>query len=200
MTTVPMRAIVPAGAIAVLLFGCGGSEGGGSTSVSSAGTPSIATTTEAPPAAKVKRLLSLASQSQAVASKQESIRIANAQGQLLLIAQEHPEAIEPLTDALKEPDYDLIADLYNFYIQLGKPGSERVLIEALDRQGFTPTSSPMAFAFLASGNKKLVQGARQWAEENGLTITGNPSGVVGPKWGEVGLAVPTVPTAPPPAP
>lgn len=186
--------------LAPIASGCGG-DGNGKTGKRTA-QATVATTTGKPSAAlaaKAKRLIPIASQSQAVASSKESIRIANAQGELLVIAQKDPAAIAPLTAALKEPDYDLVTDLYNFFIQLGQPGSEKVLIEALNRQGFSERSSPMAFAFLASGNKKLVAGTRRWADHNGLTITGQPSGV-GPKWGQVGLPVPTGPTAPPPSP
>jgi len=150
-------------------------------------------------AVKAQRLIPIARQSQYGKSPKESIRIANAQGELLVIAEKYPEAVAPLTAALEKPDYDLITDIYSFYIQLGHPGSEKVLVEALQRQGFTPTASPMALAFYASGNKRLIRGAREWASDHGATITGQPGGI-GPRWGSTGLPTPEIPTAPPPSP
>ena len=184
----------------VLLAGCGGGGGGTTATSGQAATTGSAAAANAALEAKARRLIPIARQSQAVSSRKESLRIANAQAELLIIAQKDPHAIAPLVAALKKPDYEEILDLYNFYIQLGRPGSEKVLLAALEHEGFSERSSPMAFAFLASGNRKLVQGTRQWAARNGLRITGNPSGIAGPKWGQVGLAPPTVPTAPPPSP
>ena len=184
--------------VVLVLAGCGSGGGGGSTAASQAPGTTTTSTSNAALEAKAKRLIPIARQSQAVASRKQSLRIANAQGELLLIAQRDPAAIAPLVAILKRRDYDAILDLYNFYIQLGRPGSESVLLAALHHEGFTPRSSPMAFAFLASGNKRLVQGTRQWAEQNGLTISGNPGGIAGPRWGQVGAAPPTVGTAPPP--
>src|SRR5436190_7783178 len=86
---------------AVMLIGavatsCGG---GGSTGTAASQATAGATTTgpNVDLAAKAKQLIPIASQSQAVASKKESLRIANAQGELLLIAQKDPAAIAPLT-------------------------------------------------------------------------------------------------------
>ena len=195
---------IAAAALAALIgfaAGCGGGGDGGSGSTAAQATGATTTTGISPAlAAKVKRLIPIASQSQAVSSRKESLRIANAQGELLVIAQDHPEAIAPLIAYLRKPDYEKILDLYSFYIQLGQPGSEKVLVAALNHEGFSDRSTPVAFAFLSSGNKKLIAGTRKWAEDNGLTITGNPSGIAGSKWGQVGLAPPNVPTPPPPSP
>jgi hypothetical protein len=191
--------------IAVVLAaatGCGG--GGGEGRTGGAGvtqTAATKTTAAVTPElrAKVRHLISLARQAQGGASRQQSIRVANAQAELLTIAQRNPAAIAPLISALKKPDYELILDLYSFYIQLGRPGSQKALLATLNHEGFTERSSPMAFAFLASGNKVLVAGTRRWAAANGLTITGSPGGL-GPKWGQTGLPAPSVPTAPPVSP
>jgi hypothetical protein len=149
--------------------------------------------------AKARELTPIARQSQFGVSQKESIRIANAQAELLSIAQDHPEAIAPLTAALEKPDYELITDIYSFFIQLGRPGSERVLVEALNRQGFNEESTVIALAYYASGNKRLVAGARAWASEHGASFSGSPGGI-GPRWGSTGLPTPAIPTAPPPSP
>lgn len=188
-----------AAALPVLLAGCGG---GGGDATTQAGTTQAETTTAAVSpelAAKVKHLIDVASQSQVSKTQQEAMRVADAEAELLSIAKSNPVAIAPLTAAIQRPDYQVVADLYNFYIQLGRPGSEKVLIGALDKQEFSETSSPMALAFISSGNKQLIRAAREWAANNGLTISGQPSGI-GPKWGQAGLPTPSIPTAPAPSP
>ena len=183
------------------MAGCGGGDGGGDGSEAETGAATAGTTTvdrNAALAAKAKRLIPIASQPQFGTSRKESIRIANAQAELLLIAEEDPEAITPLTAALEKPDYELITDIYNFYIQLGKPGSERVLVEALNRQDYDQEGTVIALAYYGSDNKRLVAGARAWAADHGASFTGSP-GAIGPKWGSgSGLSEPEVPTAPGP--
>lgn len=146
--------------------------------------------------AKARELIGTARQPQMGKTQKEAMRIAEAQGELLMLAEKEPAAIAPLIAALRKPDYELIVDLHSFYIQLGRPGSEKVLLEALNRKGFSEETSPMALAFLASGNERLIRGTRAWARANGLTISGQPSGI-GPKWGSMGAAAPTLPAAPP---
>lgn len=192
--------LVSVGVALLVLAGCGddGEEGTGTTDQVTTTAP---TSTGVDPAlaAKVKRLIALARQSQFGTSQKQSIRIANAQAELIGIAQEHPEAIAPLIAALEKPDYELIADAYPFYIQLGRPGSERVLVEALNRQAYDDEGTAIALAFYSSGNKRLIAGAREWAASHGASFTGSPGGI-GPKWGSTGLPPPEIPTAPPPTP
>lgn len=206
MLSVPRSALFATAllALAVAGAGCGGGDGGDGEDATTAGEAEVTTVEEqvepnAALLAKARKLIAIARESQMGKTPEESIRIADAQAELLTIAETEPAAIAPLVAALKKPDYDLIADLYNFYIQLGRKGSETVLLDALDAQGFGQEGSVMALAFLESGNPKLVRGTREWARENGLTISGQPSGV-GPKWGSMGLAVPQIPVVPPPSP
>ena len=197
-------AIVGVG-VAALLVPAGGCGDDGEEGTGPGSTAQVATTTstsgELDPAlaAKVKRLVALARQSQFGTSRKQSIRIAGAQAELIGIAEEHPEAIAPLTAALEKPDYEQIASAYPFYIQLGRPGSERVLVAALNRQEYDDEGTVIALAFYSSGNKRLIAGARAWAADHGASFTGSPGGI-GPKWGSTGLPPPEIPTAPPPAP
>jgi hypothetical protein len=187
--------------LAALVAGCGGDGNGeGDAQPSEVDTAAqAAAERDAALAAKARELIPIARQSQEGKTRKEQLRIAHAQAELLVIAEKDPEAIAPLTAALEKPDYELITDIYSFYIQLGQPGSEGVLVEALNRQAFAPAGSQMALAFFASGDKRLIRGAREWASDHGATITGQPGGI-GPRWGSTGLPTPEIPTAPPPSP
>jgi hypothetical protein len=148
-------------------------------------------------AQRVQDLTRLARQSQVGKPMKEQLRIANAQAELLTIASENPAAIEPLLTALEKPDHDLILDLHSFYIQLGKPGSEKAIGEALQRLEPSPDNNTIVFAYLGSGNSKLVQAAERWADDNGYEIGGNPGPVAG-GWGSAGVYGP--PGVPPSVP
>jgi hypothetical protein len=182
----PRTALPVALLVSALLSACGGGGSGPDASATGTGTDQAAARSAAL-AAEAKRLIPIARQSQAVESVKKSLRIANAQSRLLVIGSKDPAAIAPLVAALEKPDYDQIIDIYGFYIQLGKPGTERYLIGALNSRGFSQETTPMALAFLTSGNGRLVRGVHEWARRNGLTITGRPPGP-GPKWGSIGLA------------
>jgi hypothetical protein len=113
-TGITVRVVVGAAIVALCgaAAGCGGGGEGTATEAGQQATAGRTTTVDrAALEAKAKRLIPIASQSQAVASKKESLRIANAQSELLLIAQKDPAAIGPLTAALKKQDYDLILDM-----------------------------------------------------------------------------------------
>jgi hypothetical protein len=98
---------------------------------------------------------------------------------LATMANVNPKAAAPLIAALKQRDYDLVADLHDFYIQLGRRGSEPALIAALNAKGDTI----MALAFLNSGNQKLDRAARDWAARRGYTVTTSPGTSIPPSWG-----------------
>jgi len=188
------------------LIACGGDDDGGEeTKAATAPTATTDESGEADPelAKRVRELISLARQSQLGKSMKESLRIADAQGELLTIAAEDISAIQPLLAALEKPDYDLIIDMHSFYIQLGKPGSEKVIGEALLRLEPGPNNDPVVFEYLGSGNAKLVRAAERWAAKNGYEITGTPTPIAG-GWGSGAVystqgSVPGgIPTAPPP--
>lgn len=121
----------------------------------------------------VDRLLPIARQRPGAFVAQSVINRADeARNALVTMISIDRDALKPLLDALKRRDFALVADLMNFYVQLGKPGSEPILIEAQNRHGDPLT----AIAFLESGNKKLKDAAHSWAARNGYTITGSFSG------------------------
>lgn len=198
-------AILSALALLLGLAACGGDdEGGGGTT-----TAEPATATEEPGAVdeelarRARKLIPIARQPQLGKSMKEGIRIADAQAELLNIAAEDTDAIRPLLAALEKPDYDLIIDMHSFYIQLGKPGSEKVIGEALLQLEPGPTNDPVVFEYLGSGNAKLVRAAERWAAKNGYEITGTPTPIAG-GWGSGAVygtqgSVPgAIPMAPPP--
>ncbi|MGZ4358986.1 MAG: HEAT repeat domain-containing protein, partial [Gaiellaceae bacterium] len=87
-----------------------------------------------------------------------------------------PASVAHLVAALQRRDYQLIALLDVFFVQLGEPGSEKVLVDALAANG----NSSMALDFLLSGNEKLGSAARSWAAAHGYVVTG--TGTAG-TWG-----------------
>jgi hypothetical protein len=103
----------------------------------------------------------------------------NADWSLAKIAELNPKAASPLLSALAHKDYGLIADFSMVFIMLGKPGSEQVLIDALDSSG----DSLMALNFLNSGNQRLVQAAKSWASSHGYTITYGSGAAMPSSWG-----------------
>jgi hypothetical protein len=158
-------------------------------------------------AAKVRRLIPIARQSQTGKTRKEQLRIADAEGQLGVIAGQSLEAIRPLLQGLKERDYELIADLDVFYVALGKPGSQPILADAVAElyPGGDPDYAGLPFTFLGAGNARLEREVTGALESAGFTITGEPS-FTGASWGSSGAygpapiapGVPAPPTAPPP--
>jgi len=65
--------------------------------------------------------------------------------------------------ALKKPDLSVVAGACRFFIGRGEPGSEKVLIEALDEYG----TKEMAQALLNCGNPELKAAAQKWTSAKG---------------------------------
>jgi hypothetical protein len=105
----------------------------------------------------------------------------NADYALSDIAKVNPAAASELLGALSRKDYSLIAEFHMVFIMLGKPGSETVLIGALNSSG----DSLMALDFLNSGNRQLTQAAESWASSHGYTVTYG-SGTAPSNWGSAG--------------
>jgi len=95
----------------------------------------------------------------------------------------NPASVASVVAALARRDYATIAMLDVFFVQLGKPGSEDVLIAALNAKGETG----MALDFIMSGNPKLAAAARAWAASHGYVYSG--SGTTG-MWGSARRASP----------
>lgn len=126
----------------------------------------------------VPKLIPIARQRPGAFVSQEAINRAD-QARLALVSMVSykRKALRPLLNALRGRDYELIADLMLFYVQLGKPGTEGILLEAQNRHGDGTT----AIWLLESGNGKLERGVHDWAARNGYTITGS---IPGPgSWG-----------------
>ena len=84
---------------------------------------------------------------------------------------------------LAEPDYAFIRRYASYFIRFGKPGSEPILIDALN-QTSSLVDAPV-LDFLESQHQPLVQAARAWASRHGYTLTGQPAGFL--TWGDWGL-------------
>jgi len=69
-------------------------------------------------------------------------------------------------------------EIYEDFIAKGIPGTEGVLIAALNKSG----NLKMADDFLNCGNWGLEQAAREWAARNGYSV-GSKSGGPPNKWG-----------------
>lgn len=91
----------------------------------------------------------------------------------------HPEAVESLTNALKDEDLSMIAENYPFYIRLGAKGSEDILLMTL-RDNFNLT---MGVDFLNCGNAYIEKGTIAIAKDNGYHVTSNVGINSGPIWG-----------------
>jgi HEAT repeat protein len=83
-----------------------------------------------------------------------------------------PRAVSTLLEAWKERDFTVIVGADSFFIKRGEPGSEDVLIEALDEFG----DRAMAHDLLSCGNAKLEGAVRVWAQKHGYQIITMPFG------------------------
>jgi len=75
-------------------------------------------------------------------------------------------AANALQAAFKRRDAEAIVGSHNFFIERGEPGSEDVLINALEESG----TISMADDFLSCGNAKLEEAARTWAKDSGHVV------------------------------
>jgi HEAT repeat protein len=91
-------------------------------------------------------------------------------------------AVEGLDEFLQIGDLQVIAGAYQYYIELGRTGSEELLIDALNKYG----NKTMASKYLNCGNEKLSDAARSWAKEKGYSIVSIPGSSGGTSWGSGG--------------
>jgi len=89
-------------------------------------------------------------------------------------------AVNSLVAALKDENIEIIAGAYSFFIQRGAPGSEALLIKALDKYGNRILW--MAQDYLNCGNDLLVKAVENWARKYDYSIDTSPSHS-GPRWG-----------------
>ena len=90
-----------------------------------------------------------------------------------------PRALSALLTVLEKRDIDVIFGEYDFFIRLGKPGSEDSLIEALNKQG----DKDMAQMFLFSGNSALEFAGRKWAVAHNIAVVNDYMTHRQPTWG-----------------
>jgi hypothetical protein len=67
----------------------------------------------------------------------------------------------------------VIESAYSFFIKIGEPNSESILIDTLTHAG----DSDMAIGFLYCGNSHLERAAQQWLTAHGISIS-NQNGVI----------------------
>ena len=131
----------------------------------------------------VPRLIEIARPQIVVDNPAEDPRL-NAEIALIGMAARDLALVAPLLQALDARDLGLVADLMGFYIQVGRAGSEEVLVAALDSLGSSERATGIVLQFLDSGHQPLVDAARSWAARHGFAVTGEPSGIV--TWGNLG--------------
>ena len=87
-----------------------------------------------------------------------------------------PSVTEFLDDAMRKKNLEIVSAAYVYYIKKGEPGTEDILVEAL--QEFY--EKKMVFDFAHCGNEKLKQAADEVAKKRRQNISSDWSG---PKWG-----------------
>jgi len=91
----------------------------------------------------------------------------------------HPNLLDDLTSNLEDSQTNAIAEKYPFYIRLGQPGTENLLLASL-KDHF---SRNMCLDFLNCGNDSIESGAADIAEQKGYNVYRGPGFHSGPKWG-----------------
>ena len=105
----------------------------------------------------------------------------------------------PIVEGVLNKDLAVIAGAYYVLLERGEPGTEPILIEALNKYG----DQWMAFEFQNSGNENLAKAAHEWNEEalrKRLPLGMYNIGGYTPAWGRRRATGPLKATAPPPAP
>lgn len=87
-------------------------------------------------------------------------------------------AIGPLDHAIKGNNLRVVADAYYFFICIGEPGTETMLVEALQKYG----TKRMAIDFINCGNIQLKEAAYKWSESHSYKIKESTDVSKGPKW------------------
>jgi hypothetical protein len=111
-------------------------------------------------------------------SNTQSVRFA-AGDVLVKMIEYHPEALSNLTSAIDKQGIKTIANNYIFYIRLGQPGTENIILKAL-RYNFSLT---MGLDLLNCGSSIIEEGAAKIGRENGYTVTSGVGTHPGPRWG-----------------
>lgn len=99
-------------------------------------------------------------------------------GEALNKIETNPE-IESMIAAFENEDLNIAAKYYVYYILRGEPGTESILIKALNKYG----NVTMAEDYLNCGNKLLEDAAETWAENNGYMVMPSFGDNDSPQWG-----------------
>jgi HEAT repeat protein len=96
-------------------------------------------------------------------------------------------AIVPLVEAFDNGDVAVAAGAYKLFIKRGKPGTEWLLIKALDFIGIK--GGEMVVDYLNSHNENLKESAREWVKKSGfLSVVEKQQLTISPIWGSDPLA------------
>jgi HEAT repeat protein len=90
--------------------------------------------------------------------------------------------VDALMSRLRQRKYGVIVAASRFYVRRGEPGTEPILIDALNVSG----GQSMAELLMNSGNETLSEAAKKWARERGFQIRAQlPGGdSAGIRWGK----------------
>ena len=99
---------------------------------------------------------------------------------LVKMKDKNPKAVAPFMAMMANRDLQGMADNYPFFIKLGSPGTEELLVEVIRGYG----DKTMCLDYLNCGNQRLDQAGREWASNNGYNVYSAPGTHGGPKWGE----------------
>lgn len=122
---------------------------------------------EPPPVAEIARLFDDDRSSHAAAAR-------------LLQSAGGAEAEAVLLQELRRGNTVAVAAAYDFYLRRGEPGSEPLLVRALQDHG----TKEMAVALLNSGNGALASAAQEWAASRGYEIRTETASETTTRWGQ----------------
>jgi hypothetical protein len=90
-----------------------------------------------------------------------------------------PIAARFLDNEVTKRDVEVIIGAYKYYIRKGEPGTEPVLIQAMQKCSYDKN---MVLDFASCGNDQLKQAAEKIAKEEGYPL---PADWSGPRWGKI---------------
>lgn len=90
-----------------------------------------------------------------------------------------PKVSEFLDDAMQKRNLGIVSGAYKYYIRKGEPGTEDVLIEAMQDSSY---DKKMVLDLANCGSEKLKLAAEEIAKKRGYAMTAD---WLGPKWGEI---------------
>lgn len=111
-------------------------------------------------------------------SNNQEVRFSAADA-LVKMSKFNPDAVKNLTDVIDDQSLGAISKNYPFYIRLGSPGTEDLMLRALENY-FNQT---MCVDYLNCGNTTIENGAKLIAQSKGFNVFVEEGFHTGPKWG-----------------